>query len=72
MGKFTIAENMLLLNRYLMINFWSSISRGMGIALGATIFGAIIIYILQRIVVMNLPVIGDYIAELVDIVLVHL
>lgn len=74
MGKFNLAENMLLLQtrRYLMINFWSGLARGMGTILGATIFGALIIMVLQRMVVLNLPLIGDFIADLVRIVLEHL
>ena len=74
MGKFNLAENMLLLHtrRYLMINFWSGLARGMGTILGATIFGALIIMVLQRLVILNLPLIGDFVADLVRIVLDHL
>lgn len=74
MGKYNLAENMLLLNsrRYLLINFWSGLSRGVGTILGATILGAIIIMILQKLVVLNLPLVGDFIAGLVRIVLEHL
>jgi len=73
-AKNNLAENMLSLNtrRFLMINFWSGVSRGMGVTLGATIFGALIIIFLQRLVVLNLPVIGDFIANLVRIILAHL
>ncbi|MDO9535491.1 MAG: DUF5665 domain-containing protein [Bacillota bacterium] len=73
-AKFNLVENMLSLNtrRYLMINFWSGVSRGMGITLGATIFGALIIFFMQRLVVLNLPVVGDFIANLVRIILAHL
>lgn len=73
--KFNIAGYMELLNnprRYLMINFASGIVRGLGIALGMTILGAFVLYILQRLVVLNLPLIGDFIADLVRIVLTFL
>jgi hypothetical protein len=69
--KFNIAEYMELLNsprRFFWVNFLGGVARGLGAALGATVFAAIVIFILQRIVVLNLPVIGDFIAEIVRIV----
>ncbi len=73
--RFNIAEYMNLLNnpkRFLMVNFIGGIARGVGFALGATIFAALLIWILQRIVFLNLPLIGDFIADLVRIVQNHL
>lgn len=75
MEKFNLAEYMNQLNnprRYLLVNFLGGIFRGLGMALGLTIFGAFILYVLQRLVVLNLPVIGDFLAELVRIVLTYL
>jgi hypothetical protein len=69
--KFNIAEYMVLLNsprRFFWINFLGGLARGLGAALGATILGAIIIFMLQRAVVLNLPLIGNFIAEIVKIV----
>lgn len=69
--KFNIAEYMLLLNnprRFFWVNFLGGVARGLGVALGATVVAAILISILQRMVVLNLPIIGDYIAEIVRIV----
>ncbi len=69
--KFNIAEYMELLNsprRFFWINFLGGLARGLGAALGATILGAIIIYMLQRAVILNLPLIGDFIADIVRIV----
>ncbi|MBS4006978.1 MAG: hypothetical protein KGZ45_00920 [Clostridium sp.] len=69
--KFNIAEYMLLLNnprRFFWVNFLGGVARGLGVALGATVVAAILISILQRVVVLNLPIIGDYIAEIVRIV----
>ena len=75
MEKFNLAEYMNHLNnprRYLMLNFMGGLFRGFGIALGMTILGAIALYILQRLVVLNLPLIGDFLADLVRIVLTYL
>ena len=49
-------------------NFISGISKGIGIGIGFTVLTAILIIILQKIVTLNIPVIGDYIADIVDIV----
>jgi hypothetical protein len=69
--KFNIAEYMELLNsprRFFWVNFLGGLGRGLGAALGATIFAALAIYVMQRVVVLNLPLIGDFIAEIVRIV----
>ncbi len=54
--------------RYLVVNFAGGIARGLGIAVGATFLGALVLYFLQRLVVLNLPLIGDFIADLIRIV----
>ena len=43
-------------------------SKGIGIGIGFTILTAIIVIILQKIVTLNIPVIGEYIADIVEIV----
>ncbi len=71
MERFNLAEYINMLNnprRYLFINFMGGLARGFGIALGFTILGALALWVMQRLVVLNLPVIGDFIAELVAIV----
>jgi len=71
MEKMKLAEYVELLEnpyRLLYINFISGIARGLGIAIGFAILGAIIVLVLQRLAVLNLPVIGDFIADLVKIV----
>ncbi|MBS4023501.1 MAG: hypothetical protein KGZ79_13955 [Dethiobacter sp.] len=71
LDKFNIAEYMELLNnprRFFWVNFLGGVGRGLGAALGATVFGAFVIFVLQRVVVLNLPLIGDFIAEIVRIV----
>ena len=40
----------------------------MGIGIGVTIITAILIILLQKIVTLNIPVIGEYIADIVEIV----
>ncbi len=49
-------------------NFVVGISKGIGIAVGFTILGAIAIYLLRQIVMLNLPVIGAFIKDIMDIV----
>ena len=49
-------------------NIWSGIVKGIGIGIGVTIITAIIVIILQKIVTWNIPIIGEYIADIVDIV----
>ena len=49
-------------------NFISGIAKGIGIGIGVTILTAIIILFLQRLVRLNIPVIGEYITDIVEIV----
>ena len=49
-------------------NFIAGISRGVGIGIGVTLITAIIVYILRRIIMLNIPIIGDYIADIIQIV----
>lgn len=49
-------------------NLLAGISRGVGIGIGVTIITAILIILLQKIVTLNIPVIGEYIADIVEIV----
>lgn len=49
-------------------NLIAGIARGVGIGIGITIITAILIYILQKIILLNIPIIGDYITDIVQIV----
>ena len=49
-------------------NFFAGIGRGIGIGIGVTLITAILIMILQKIVTLNIPIIGEYIADIVEIV----
>lgn len=54
--------------RMLWLSFVSGITRGFGIAVGFTIVGAVFLYTLGRIAQLNLPVIGEFVAEIARIV----
>lgn len=49
-------------------NFIAGISRGIGTGIGITLITAIIIYLLQKIIRLNIPVVGEYITDIVSIV----
>ena len=49
-------------------NLIAGIFRGVGIGIGVTIITAMLIIILQKIVILNIPIIGEYIADIVEIV----
>ena len=47
-------------------NFSSGIFKGIGIGIGVTLITAILLILLQKIVALNIPVIGEFIADIVD------
>lgn len=49
-------------------NLLAGIFRGIGIGIGITIISAIIIFFLQRLIRLNIPIIGDYITDIVAII----
>lgn len=49
-------------------NLLAGIFRGVGIGIGVTIITAILVIVMQKIVALNIPVIGEYIADIVEIV----
>lgn len=49
-------------------NLIAGIFRGVGIGIGVTIITAILVFLLQKIVKLNIPIIGEYIADIVEIV----
>ncbi|GGG89949.1 DUF5665 domain-containing protein [Paenibacillus radicis (ex Gao et al. 2016)] len=53
-------------------NVLAGTARGVGIAIGFTFFAATILYVLQILGALNLPIIGDYIADIVRIVQIQL
>jgi hypothetical protein len=49
-------------------NFLAGLARGFGASVGFTLLAAILLYVLQKIVRWNLPIIGDFINEISRIV----
>ena len=49
-------------------NFMAGIFKGIGSAIGFTILGAVVLILLQKIVLLNIPVIGKYLKDILDIV----
>lgn len=75
MERTHIAEYVDLLNRpfsLLWRNLLAGTARGVGIAIGFTFFAATILYVLRILGALNLPIIGDYIADIVRIVQIQL
>lgn len=52
--------------RLLIVNFVGGLARGLGMAIGFTLLAAILVYFIKQLV--DLPLIGKYIAELIDII----
>ncbi len=66
-----IAEYVNLLNRpgrLLWLNLVGGLARGVGLAVGFTLLGSMIIYVLTRSYILNLPVVGQFLGELVWII----
>ncbi len=49
-------------------NFIGGLARGFGMAVGFTLLGGVIVYFLRYLVLLNLPILGSFISELVRIV----
>lgn len=49
-------------------NFISGISKGIGSAIGFSILGAIVLLILRKVVLLNIPLIGRYLKDILEIV----
>ena len=54
--------------RMLRTQFLSGMARGLGMAIGFTVLGAVFVLLLNRLAQRNLPVIGDFLAQIVSIV----
>jgi hypothetical protein len=71
MEKFKLVDYVYYLEhprKMLLANFLGGLSRGFGAAIGFTLLAALVMYILQKVVKWNLPVIGKFISEIVNIV----
>lgn len=58
--------------RMILINFISGLARGLGVAIGATVLGALVLMLLLRLAELNIPLIGFFIAKIVKIVQTYL
>ncbi len=54
--------------RFYRMQFLGGIVRGLGTAIGFTILGAVLVWLLQGLAQRNLPVIGDFLADIVSVV----
>jgi len=66
-----IADYMELLQkpgRLIFVNLVAGIARGLGIAIGATLVFALMIELLRRVIMLHIPGIGEFVAEIVRIV----
>lgn len=54
--------------RLLYLNFLAGVARGFGIAVGFTMIGAVFVLFLGHLARLNLPVIGEFIADVARIV----
>lgn len=54
--------------RMLYLSFLSGIARGFGLAIGFTIVGALFLYFMGKIASLNIPIVGEFIAEITRIV----
>ena len=54
--------------RFMLMQFLGGLARGLGMAVGFTILGAALVLVLQGLAQRNLPVIGDFLADIVKIV----
>jgi hypothetical protein len=71
MEKMKLAEYVKLLDnpwRLLYVNFIAGLARGLGVAVGFSVLGALLLIVLKRLVLLNLPWIGGIIAKIVQMV----
>jgi hypothetical protein len=54
--------------RMIMSNFVAGLARGIGMAVGFSLLGAAVVYLLQSLAWQNLGVIGEYIAKIIAVV----
>lgn len=58
--------------RRLWDSFWQGVARGLGVMVGFSILGALLIYILQDIAQRNLPGISAFLARVITLVQMRL
>lgn len=75
LNKSLIEKNMIFIlellgnrKRFLFVNLTAGIVRGIGVGIGVTIITAILIILLRKIVTLNIPIIGQFVSDIVEIV----
>lgn len=66
-----IAEYLELLEKprkLLVANFLAGIARGLGFAIGTTIVFAVVVEALRRLILINIPLISEYMIELIRLI----
>ena len=60
--------------RYIWFTFLNGIARGLGLALGVTLFFGVAVYILTKVLssFINFPVLGSYVSDLLNILDVYI
>ena len=58
--------------RQLAVNFVGGLARGVGMAAGFALLGAALVVLMRRLVALNVPIIGDFLAEVIRLVLERL
>lgn len=54
--------------RLMLLNFLAGLARGLGAAVGFAVLSALLVYVLHSAVVTNLPVVGQFLADIVRLV----
>lgn len=57
--------------KLVMTNFIAGIARGLGFAIGTTIVFAVVVEILRRIILINIPLLSDYLVEIIHLIDLH-
>lgn len=69
-----IADYMELLEKprkLIMTNFIAGVFRGLGFAIGTTIVFAIVVETIRRMILLNIPIISNYLIELIKLIEMH-
>lgn len=54
--------------RLIRSHFLGGLARGVGMAVGFTVLGAVLVLVLRHLAAQNLPLIGDFLAQIVTVV----
>lgn len=54
--------------RVILVSFATGVARGVGIAVGFTLLGALVLWLLRSLLVLNLPGLGHFLAQLIRII----